>query len=102
MVSCVDDRKELSGAIYGQQPPGPARTHEDARRVAEGSDTALPNASAHATHGSVPALAAHTGIANFTVHRWLQLLSLQPHRHRRCKISTDSCVVDQVQDIVGL
>ena len=50
---------------------------------------------------SVPWL-HHTGISKPTVHRWFQLLHLQPHRYRHFKISTDPFFVGKVHDTVGL
>jgi len=55
-----------------------------------------------ATHGSGRALARHTGTSKPTLHRWFQSFNMQPHRHRRFKISNDPHVVDKVQDIVAL
>ena len=36
------------------------------------------------------------------VHRWLQTFSVQPHRQKHFKLSTDPFVVEEVRDIVGL
>jgi putative transposase len=37
-----------------------------------------------------------------TAHRWLQTFSLQPHRQKSFKLSTDPFFVEKVRDIVGL
>jgi putative transposase len=47
-------------------------------------------------------LAAATGISKTTVHRWLQTFSVQPHRQKSFKLSTDPFFVEKVRDIVGL
>jgi putative transposase len=47
-------------------------------------------------------LAAATGISKSTAHRWLKTFSLQPHRQKTFKISTDPFFVEKVRDIVGL
>jgi len=85
----------------GQQRPGCPRTHDE-QRVAQVLNTTLQGPPPTATHGSVPALARHTGIAKSTGNRWFQSLNLPPHRHRYSKISNDPRFVDKVQDIVGL
>jgi len=46
--------------------------------------------------------AATTGISKTTVHRWLQTFSVQPHRQKHFKLSTDPFFVEKVRDIVGL
>ena len=74
--------------LYDQQRPGRARTHDD-EQVAEVLNTALQSPPANATHWSVRALSDHTGISKSTVHRWFQLLNLQPHRQCHFKISND-------------
>ena len=67
-----------------------------------GFNTALQGAPANGCHWSVRTLAEETGISKSTVHRWSQLLYLQPHRQRHFKISNDPLFVDKVHDIVGL
>ena len=37
-----------------------------------------------------------------TVHRWLQTFSVQPHRQKHFKLSTDPFFVEKDRDIVGL
>jgi len=54
------------------------------------------------TQWSARSLAAATGISKTTVHRWLQTLSVQPHRQKHFKLSTDSFFVEKVRDIAGL
>jgi len=47
-------------------------------------------------------LAAAAGIAKTIVHRWLQTFSMQPHRQKHLKLSTDPFFVEKVRDSVGL
>ena len=54
------------------------------------------------THWSARSLAAATGISKSTVHRWLKIFSVQPHRQKSFKLSTDPFFVEKVRDIVGL
>jgi putative transposase len=71
--------------------------------VAEGINRALQTKPTDgSTHWSARSLAAATGISKSTVHRWLQTFSLQPHRQKHFKLSTDPFFVEKVRDIVGL
>jgi putative transposase len=47
-------------------------------------------------------LAAETGIAKTSVHRFLQAMGLQPHRRDSFKLSTDPFFIDKLRDVVGL
>jgi putative transposase len=42
------------------------------------------------------------GISKSTVHRVFQLFSLQPHRSKSFKLSTDPFFIEKVRDVVGL
>ncbi len=53
-------------------------------------------------HWSARSLTAATGIYKTTVHRWLQTFSVQPHRQKSFKHSTDPYFEEKVRDIVGL
>ena len=55
-----------------------------------------------ATHWSVRGLAAETGIAKTSVHRFLQAFGLQPHRRDSFKLSTDPFFIEKLRDVVGL
>ena len=88
--------------LHDELRPGRPRTHED-DTVAEGINRALQTKPTDAsTHWSARSLAAATGISKTTVHRWLQTFSLQPHRQKTFKLSTDPFFVEKVRDIVGL
>jgi len=78
------------------------RTYED-DKVAEVINQALQTKPADgSTHWSAWTLAAATGISKTTVHRWLQTFSVQPHRQKHFKLSTDPFFVEKVRYIVGL
>ena len=88
--------------LHDELRPGRPRTHED-DRVAEVINRALQTKPADgSTHWRARSLAAATVISKTTVHRWLQTFSLQPHRHKSFKLSTDPFFVEKVRDIVGL
>ena len=53
------------------------------------------------THWSARSLAAARGISKSTVHGWFKTFSVQPHRYRTFKVSTDHVFVEKVHDIVG-
>ena len=91
----------IEGLQDEQRPGRRPRTHDD-QRVAQVSNTAWQSPPANGTHGSVRALAQHTGISKSTVHRWFQLFNLQPHRQRHFKLSNDPFFMDKVDDIVDL
>jgi putative transposase len=55
-----------------------------------------------ATHWSVRALAAETGISRTSVHRYMKLFKLQPHRSETFKLSTDPFFIEKLRDVVGL
>ena len=88
--------------LHDELRPGRPRTYED-DTVAEVINRALqtrpPDGS---TQWSARSLAAATGISKTTVHRWLQTFSVQPHRQKHFKLSTDPFFVEKVRDIVGL
>ena len=78
------------------------RTYEDdavAEVINRALQTTPPDGS---THWSARSLAAATGISKTTVHRWMQTFSVQPHRQKSFKLSTDPFFVEKVRDIVGL
>jgi putative transposase len=88
--------------LHDELRPGRPRTYED-DKVAEVINRALqtrpPDGS---THWNERTLAAATGISKTTVHSWLQTFSVQPHRQKHFKLSTDPLFVEKVRDIVGL
>jgi len=88
--------------LHDELRPGRPRTYED-EKVAEVINRALQTKPTDgSTQWSARSLAAATGISKSTAHRWLKTFSLQPHRQKTFKISTDPFFVEKVRDIVGL
>jgi len=87
--------------LYDLPGAGRARTYDD-DAVAELLNRALQQRPDNATHWSVRSLAEATGVSKTTVHRYLKLFGVQPHRSRSFKLSTDPFFVEKVRDIVGL
>ena len=54
------------------------------------------------TQWSIGTLAAETGISSTSVHRYINLFGLQPHRSQSVKLSTDRFFIEKLRDIVGL
>ena len=57
---------------------------------------------ADATHWTVRAMAARSGVSRGMVHKIWQEAGLVPHRCRQFKLSSDPAVVAKVEDVVGL
>ena len=87
--------------LYGEPRPGRPRTHDD-DRVARLLTKVLRQQPKNATHWSIRRVAAETGVAKSSVHRFFNLFGLQPHRSKSFKLSTDPFFVEKVRDIVGL
>jgi transposase len=102
-VSLWRRRYRIQGVtgLHGELRPGRPRSHSD-EAVATLINTVLTSKPAVATHWTVRAVAAETGIAKSTVARYLALFGLQPHRSKSFKLSTDPFFVEKVRDVVGL
>jgi len=87
--------------LHTEMRPGRPRSVDD-ERVAELINTTIRRKPEHATHWSVRTLAAETGLSPTTVHRYIRLFGLQPHRTKGFKLSNDPFFVEKVRDIVGL
>src|SRR5436190_4128334 len=87
--------------LYGEVRPGRPRTHDD-DRIATLLKQTLETRPRDATQWTVRALAETTGISKSSVHRYLTLFGVQPHRQRRFKLSTDPFFVEKLRDVVGL
>src|SRR5258708_9468659 len=94
-------RERGIAGLHGELRAGRPRTYGD-EAVAELIGKVLHSRPAAATHWSVRAMAAHTGISKSTVTRYFALFGLQPHRSKSFKLSTDPFFVEKVRDIVGL
>jgi putative transposase len=87
--------------LHNELKPGrPRSTSEE--QIAELINTALKRKPKGKTHWSRRDLADETGLATTTVHRYLTLFGVQPHRSRSFKLSTDPFFIEKVRDIVGL
>lgn len=72
--------------LYDELRPGKPRTIDD-ERVAELIQTTLHSKPLNgATHWSVRTLSAETGISRTSVHRYIKLFGLQPHRSDTFKL----------------
>jgi putative transposase len=88
--------------LYDDVRPGAPRSIDD-ERVAQLINTTLHTKPADgATHWSVRAMAAETGISKSSVQRYFQLFGLQPHRCETFKLSTDPFFIEKLRDVVGL
>lgn len=87
--------------LHTELRPGRPRTIDD-ERVAALVATALNSKPERQTHWSVRSLAVETGLSPTSVHRYLSLFGLQPHRSKSFKLSNDPFFIEKVRDIVGL
>src|ERR671919_2470290 len=88
--------------LHDEVRPGKPRSIDD-ERIADLLTTTLHQKPKDgATHWSVRGLAAETGISKTSVHRFLQVFGLQPHRQDTFKLSTDPFFVEKLRDVVGL
>ena len=87
--------------LHNDLKPGRPRSTSD-EQVATLVNTALKRKPAGKTHWSRRSLAAETGLSTTTVHRYMTLFGLQPHRSKSFKLSTDPFFIEKVRDIVGL
>jgi putative transposase len=94
-------QRRMNG-LYDELRPGKPRTIDD-ERVAQLINKTLHTKPADgATHWSVRSIAAETKISPTSVHRYLKLLNLQPHRSETFKLSTDPFFIEKLRDVVGL
>lgn len=90
----------IAGLHNDLKPGRPRSTSED--EIAALINTALTRKPPGRTHWSQRALADGTGLSKSTVHRYLTLFGLQPHRSKSFKLSNDPFFIEKVRDIVGL
>jgi putative transposase len=88
--------------LHDELRPGKPRSIDDERIAALLDTTLHARPKDGASHWSVRGLAAETGIAKTSVHRFLQAFGLQPHRRDSCKLSTDPFFIEKLRDVVGL
>ena len=94
-------RERGMAGLHNELKPGrPRSTSEE--QIATLINTALKARPKGKTHWSRRGLAETTGLSTTTVHRYLTLFGLQPHRTRSFKLSTDPFFIEKVRDVVGL
>ena len=93
--------QRLAG-LHDELRPGKPRSIDDERIAGLLTTTLHHKPKDGATHWSVRGLAAETGISKTSVHRFLQVFGLQPHRQDTFKLSTDPFFVEKLRDVVGL
>lgn len=94
-------RHRLSG-LYDELRPGRPRTIDDERVAGLIRKTLHHKPRDGSTHWSVRTVARETGISKTSVHRYLQLFDLKPHRSQSFKLSTDAFFIEKLRDVVGL
>ena len=82
--------------------PGQPRTVDDERLVTLINTTLHQPPRDGSTHWTIRGVAAETGIAKSSVHRYLQLFGVAPHRSESFKLSTDPFFIEKLRDVVGL
>lgn len=87
--------------LHNELKSGRPRSTGD-EQIATLINTALKTRPSGKTHWSRRSLAEATGLSTTTVHRYLTLFGVQPHRTRSFKLSTDPFFIEKVRDIVGL
>jgi transposase len=94
-------RERGLAGLHNELKSGRPRNTSD-EQIAMLVNTALKRKPKGKTHWSRRSLAAHTGLSTTTVHRYMTLFGLQPHRSKSFKLSTDPFFIEKVRDIVGL
>jgi putative transposase len=94
-------QQRLAGLFDGVRTGAP-RSIDDERVAALLRATLHTKPANGATHWSVRAMAAESGVSKSSVQRFFQLFGLQPHRTRSFKLSTDPFFVEKLRDVVGL
>jgi putative transposase len=87
--------------LHNQLKSGRPRSLDE-QRVADLIHTTLRKRPKGATHWSRRRLAEAMGMSVTTVHRYLTLFGLQPHRSKAFKLSTDPFFIKKVRDVVRL
>jgi transposase len=88
--------------LHDELRPGKPRSIDDERIAGLLTTTLHHRPKDGVTHWSVRGLAAETGISKTSVHRFLQVFRLQPHRQNTFKLSTDPFFVEKLKDVIGL
>jgi putative transposase len=93
--------QRISG-LHDELKPGKPRSISD-EQVADLINRTLRTKPANgSTHWSVRTMADEIGFSKSSVQRYFNLFSLQPHRTKNFKLSTDPFFIEKLRDIVGL
>jgi len=87
--------------LHNELKPGRPRDLAE-EQIAALINTALSRKPVGKTHWSSRSLAQETGVSKTTVHRYLSMFGVQPHRSKTFKLSNDPFFIEKVKDIVGL
>ena len=88
--------------LHDELRPGQPRTVDDERLATLINTTLHAQPRDGATHWTIRGVAAETGISKTSVHRYLQLFGVAPHRSESFKLSTDPFFIEKLRDVVGL
>ena len=94
-------KHRISG-LYDELRPGRPRTVDDEQVAGLIRQTLQSKPKDGSTHWSVRRAAKESGISKSSVHRYLQLFCLKPHRTESFKLSTDAFFIEKLRDVVGL
>jgi putative transposase len=87
--------------LYDEPKPGGPRSIPD-EKIAQLIRKTLRTKPINQTHWTCRSIAKETKLSKSTVQRVWKAFSIQPHRQKHFKLSTDPFFVEKVRDIVGL
>jgi putative transposase len=88
--------------LHDELRPGQPRTVDDERLATLINTTLHQQPGDGSTHWTIRGVAAETGISKTSVHRYLRLFGVAPHRNESFKLSTDPFFIEKLRDVVGL
>jgi putative transposase len=94
--------KDRIRGLYDEIRPGRPRSIDDERIAALISTMLKRKPKDGSTHWSTRTAAAESGISKSSVHRYLNVFGLKPHRTESFKLSTDAFFIEKLRDVVGL
>jgi putative transposase len=94
--------KDRLRGLYDELRPGRPRSIDDERIAALISTMLKRKPKDGSTHWSTRTAAAESGISKSSVHRYLNVFGLKPHRTESFKLSTDAFFIEKLRDVVGL
>ena len=87
--------------LYDEPRPGGPRSIQD-EQITRLIQKTLRTKPKKGTHWTCRSIAKETNLSKSTVQRVWKAFSIQPHRQKHFKLSTDPFFVEKVRDIVGL